>query len=75
LLAKLVQMVAGAREGERNCLTFWCACRAGEMAASGLLNAGTVIAVITEAATRAGLPQAEAERTARSGVAAGGGHG
>jgi hypothetical protein len=75
LLAKLVQMVAAAREGERNCLTFWCACRAGEMAASGLLNAGTAIAVIAEAATRAGLPRAEAERTARSGVAAGGGDG
>jgi hypothetical protein len=75
LLAKLVQMVAGAREGERNSLTFWCACRAGEMAASGLLNAGTAIAVIAEAATRSGLPRAEAERTARSGVATGGGNG
>ena len=75
LLAKLVRMAAGAREGERNSLTFWCACRAGEMAASGLLNAGTAIAVIADAATRAGLPRAEAERTARSGVAAGGGDG
>jgi hypothetical protein len=75
LLIKLVQMVAAAREGERNSLTFWCACRAGEMAASGLLNAGTAIAVIAEAATRAGLPRAEAERTARSGVATGGGNG
>jgi Bifunctional DNA primase/polymerase, N-terminal len=34
LLAKLVQMVAAAREGERNCLVFWCACRAGEMVAA-----------------------------------------
>jgi len=75
LLAKLVQMVAGAREGERNCLTFWCACRAGEMVADGLLSATTAVALIAEAATRAGLPRTEAERTARSGVAAGGGDG
>jgi hypothetical protein len=75
LLAKLVQMVAAAHEGERNCLTFWCACRAGEMVAAGRINAGTAVAVIAEAATRAGLPRAEAERTARSGVVAGGGNG
>ena len=75
LLAKLVQMIAAAREGERNCLTFWCACRAGEMVAAGALNATTAIAVIAEAAMRAGLPRTEAERTARSGVATGGGNG
>jgi hypothetical protein len=74
-LAKLVQMVAGAREGERNSMTFWCACRAGEMVVTGDLNAATAIAVIAEAATRAGLPRAEAERTARSGVMTGGGDG
>jgi hypothetical protein len=73
-LAKLVQIVAGAREGERNCLTFWCACRAGEMVAAGALNASTAVAVITEAATRSGLPRAEAERTAKSGVMTGGGN-
>ena len=73
LLIKLVQMVAGAREGERNNLTFWCACRAGEMARTGLLSATTAINVIAEAATRAGLSQAEAQRTAKSGVRTGGG--
>ena len=73
LLVRLVQMVAGATEGERNSLTFWCACRAGEMVAEGLLSAETAIAVITEAATRCGLPRAEAERTARSGIARTGG--
>jgi hypothetical protein len=65
-------MVAGAREGERNSLTFWCACRAGEMVAAGVLSATTAIAVIAEAATRSGLPRTEAERTARSGVVTGG---
>jgi hypothetical protein len=76
LLVRLVQMVAGATEGERNSLTFWCACRAGEMVADGLFSAETAIAVITEAATRCGLPRAEAERTARSGITrTGGGRG
>ena len=74
-LVKLVQMVAGATEGERNSLTFWAACRAGEMVAEGLLSADTAVAVIAEAATRCGLPRAEAERTARSGINAGGGRG
>jgi hypothetical protein len=73
-LAELVRMVAGAHEGERNSLTFWCACRAGEMVASGLLSAAAAVAVIAEAATRSGLPRKEAERTARSGVKTGGGH-
>jgi hypothetical protein len=73
-LAELVRMVAGAREGERNSLTFWCACRAGEMVASGLLSAASAIAVIAEAATRSGLPRKEAERTARSGIRTGGGY-
>jgi hypothetical protein len=67
-LARLVRLVAGAREGERNDLTYWAACRAGEMVASGLLGAETAAAVIAEAATRAGLPRAEAERTACSGI-------
>jgi hypothetical protein len=74
-LVKLVQMVAGATEGERNSLTFWAACRAGEMVAEGLLSADTAVAVIAEAATRCGLLRAEAEKTARSGVSAGGGRG
>jgi hypothetical protein len=67
-LARLVRLVAGAHEGERNDLTYWAACRAGEMVASGLLDADAAVELIAEAATRAGLPRVEAERTARSGV-------
>lgn len=67
-LVRLVRLVAGAREGARNALTFWAGCRAGEMVASGLLDADTAAELIAEAATRAGLPRAEAERTARSGL-------
>jgi hypothetical protein len=69
-MMRLVQLVASARPGERNNLTYWAACRAGEMVASGLLGADAATAVIAEAATRAGLPRAEAERTARSGIRA-----
>jgi hypothetical protein len=75
LLAALVRLAAGAAEGNRHALTYWCACRAGELVASGLLDTATAIAVITEAASRSGLPRKEAERTARDGVAAGGGNG
>jgi hypothetical protein len=69
-LTHLVQLVARARPGERNNLTYWAACRAGEMVASGLLAIDVAAAVIAEAATRAGLPRAEAERTAWSGIRA-----
>jgi Bifunctional DNA primase/polymerase, N-terminal len=69
-LTRLVELVARARPGERNNLTYWAACRAGEMVASGLLAIDVVAAVIAEAATRAGLPRAEAERTVWSGIRA-----
>jgi hypothetical protein len=72
-LTRLVRVVAGAREGERNGLTYWAACRAGEMVASGLFDADVAVALITEAAIRAGLPRVEAERTARSGIRTAGG--
>ncbi len=67
-LAQLVRRVANAREGERNALAFWAACRAGEMVASGLLDAESAAAVIAEAGVHAGLTRREAERTAQSGV-------
>jgi Bifunctional DNA primase/polymerase, N-terminal len=67
-LVHLIRLIARAREGERSKLTFWAACRAGEMVASGMLNAGAAATLIAEAATRAGLPRPEAERTAWSGI-------
>jgi Bifunctional DNA primase/polymerase, N-terminal len=73
-LSALARTVAAAPEGERNGRTFWAACRASEMVASGLLCVDTAVAVITEAATRAGLPRSEAERTVRSGIRTGGVH-
>ncbi len=67
-IARMVQLIASSRLGERNNLTYWAACRAGEMVASGLLEANAAVAIIAEAATRAGLPRAEAEDTAWSGI-------
>jgi hypothetical protein len=67
-LAGLVRLISGAREGERNNLTYWAACRAGEMVASGLLRTDAAVAIIAEAARRAGLSREEAERAAWSGI-------
>jgi hypothetical protein len=72
-LQRLIRFVAGSEPGERNRITFWAACRAGEMVASGLLSASAAAAVIAEAATRAGLPASEAQRTAWSGIRTAGG--
>lgn len=65
---RLIQLVAAAQPGERNNLTFWAACRAGEMVLSGLLPERTAALVIADAAIRAGLTPAEAERTVWSGI-------
>jgi hypothetical protein len=67
-LMRLVRLIAEAQAGERNKLTYWAACRTGEMVASGLPDADAAAAVMAEAATRAGLPRLEAERTAWSGI-------
>jgi hypothetical protein len=72
-LMRLVRVIVGASSGERNNLTFWAACRAGEMVSSGLLRADTAVDVIAGAATRAGLSWAEAQRTAWSGIRRSGG--
>lgn len=72
-LMHLIRLIARAREGERNNLTFWAACRAGEMVASGMLKADAAVGLIAEAATRSGLPRPEAERTVWSGIRTTGG--
>jgi hypothetical protein len=67
-LTRLVRRIAAARPDERNKLTYWAACRVGEMVASGLLDAKFAAAIIAEAATRCGLSFSEAERTAWNGI-------
>jgi hypothetical protein len=67
-LAGIIRAVAGAAEGTRNTVLFWAGCRAGEMVASGLIGVNTAAAILTEAATRAGLPRRAAEDTALRGI-------
>jgi hypothetical protein len=65
-LAGILRTIALAQEGERNALAFWGACRLAEMVAAGLLSQTDALALAIEAASRAGLSRAEAQRTAQS---------
>ena len=67
-VAGVLDAVASAREGERNNITFWAACRAGEMIAAGWLTPDAAIDVLLEAALKAGLPEHRAMATIRSGL-------
>jgi hypothetical protein len=62
----IIRSIAHAREGERNHLAFWGACRLAEMAADGALTRDDAIDIVIESASRAGLSRDEALRTARS---------
>jgi hypothetical protein len=62
----LIRAIAGAREGERNQVTFWGACRFAELVQQGALGEADAVDIIIEAASRAGLPALEARRTAQS---------
>jgi Bifunctional DNA primase/polymerase, N-terminal len=66
------QRVEHAKEGERNALCFWAACRAAEKLRDGPLppfvNKAWVIDLLTLAAHRAGLPAREAGLTIASGL-------
>jgi hypothetical protein len=65
-IAGIIRVVAGAREGERNQLCFWGACRLAELAEQQVIDRDDALAIAVEAASRAGLPHPEALRTARS---------
>jgi hypothetical protein len=67
-LRGLVRTVAGAAEGQRNTILFWAACRAGDAVRNGRAVETFVVDVLVEAATHAGLPQTEAQRTIQSGL-------
>jgi hypothetical protein len=67
-LQQLLRCVSTAPEGQRNAITFWAACRFGEMVTTGLLSESDAIVLIVGAATCTGLPRAEAIATARSGL-------
>jgi hypothetical protein len=61
-LRALCVRVLNAREGERNNILFWAACRAREEGGSDFAQD-----MLLEAARRAGLPETEARRTINSG--------
>jgi hypothetical protein len=61
-LRALCVRVLNAREGERNNILFWAACRAREEGGSDFAHD-----MLLEAAKRAGLPEMEARRTINSG--------
>jgi hypothetical protein len=61
-LRVLCVRVLNAREGERNNILFWAACRAREEGGSDFAQD-----MLLEAARRAGLPETEARRTINSG--------
>lgn len=62
----IVGTVAAAREGQRNGLAYWGACRLAELVRQAVVSHGDAIALAVEAARQAGLPLKEAERTVAS---------
>jgi Bifunctional DNA primase/polymerase, N-terminal len=65
-LEPLIRVIAQARNGERNCATFWAACRLAEHVQSGQVGRDDMVAIVIESAGRAGLPHAEARAIANS---------
>jgi hypothetical protein len=64
----LIRTVISAVDGERNSVTFWAACRVGEMVVAGDISESQAIAELVAAAGHVGLPQHEALRTIESGL-------
>src|SRR5271169_4342688 len=70
-LRGLVRVVLDATpERDRNTRLFWSACRAGELVSAGRVDEVTATGLLVDAATRTGLPEAEARRTIASGLRA-----
>jgi hypothetical protein len=65
-LGRIIETIVGAREGERNRVCFWGACRLAELVAENMLSTIDAIEIAVEAASRTGLSRQEALRTARS---------
>ena len=61
----IVGTIATAPEGQRNAILHWGACRLSELVHQSILTAGDAFAIAVEAGSRAGLPFAEASRTAK----------
>ena len=70
-LREETRRVAAARPGTRNDTLNRAGFSLGQLVAAGLLPPAAVITALASAAGRAGLPEGEARRTIRSGMAAG----
>jgi Bifunctional DNA primase/polymerase, N-terminal len=62
----IVRTIATAKQGERNGVLFWGACRLSELADQSIISRTDAFGLACEAARRAGLSQAEAARTVKS---------
>jgi hypothetical protein len=69
-LAALIRKVADAHEGSRNNILFWAGCRLRDAARAGKIGESFGAAALAVAATRAGLPSDEVERTIASALRA-----
>lgn len=65
-LRGLVETVLTARQGQRNNVLHWAACRAAEMAAAGEVDEHAACEALVMAAAEIGLDEAEARRTIAS---------
>jgi hypothetical protein len=65
-LPSILALVCNAPEGNRNGLTFWAACKCGELVAEGLIGPQEAGALLVEAARRSGLSAREATTTVLS---------
>jgi hypothetical protein len=68
-LEALIRTVANAKEGERNALTFWGACRMAEMVLDQAIDREIAFKLAVEAGAYSGLPRHEAQRTVSSAFA------
>jgi Bifunctional DNA primase/polymerase, N-terminal len=62
----IIRTIVRARQGERNTVAFWGACRFSEMVQRGEMSRGDAIALTIEAASRTGLTPREATALAKS---------
>jgi hypothetical protein len=65
-IRRIVRTILDAREGERNRITFWAACRLAELVRADALGADTAFRIAVDAATHIGLSPREAVNSTRS---------
>jgi hypothetical protein len=63
-----LNVLANAREGERNHALFWVSCRMGEAMRAGTITESQALNLLTSVGRQVGLLDHEIARTARSGI-------